>query len=312
MIPTRLTPMRDGFGAFILTHGRPHAVQTVRALHRGGYTGPWWLVLDDEDDTREEYEREWGAERILVFTKDDTAQDMADNGGSRSVVLYARNAVDPFAQALGLTHYMVLDDDYTGFYYRHRQLRPDGAGIRLGATPVRSLDAVLDAMVDFLDTSGALTVAFAQGGDLLGGHDRTFFNLGLSRKAMNLFICRTGRPVRFVGRINEDVNTYVTLGNRGELMFTVTTINLTQGDTQQQAGGMTPAYAASGTYRKSFYTVMMAPSCVKVWAMGSAHYRYHHRVTWNQTVPKILSGRWQRQTERETAPALTPQPPTRT
>ena len=35
------------------------------------------------------------------------------------------------------------------------------------------------------------------------------------RKAMNSFICSVDRPFQFVGRINEDVNTYVLLGSRG-------------------------------------------------------------------------------------------------
>src|SRR5690606_33121942 len=117
----------------------------------------------------------------------------------------------------------------------------------------------------------------------------------LMRKAMNMFFIRTDRPVNFIGRINEDVNTYVTRGNRGELFFTPVHLILNQQDTQSQSGGMTEMYMDEGTYVKSFYTVMMAPSCVKVSAIKGAGRgtnraaRFHHSVKWHHAVPMILS-----------------------
>lgn len=62
-----------------------------------------------------------------------------------------------------------------------------------------------------------LTLAIGQGGDYIGGEKATRFNDGIQpmRKAMNSFICSVDRPFQFIGRINEDVNTYVLLGSRG-------------------------------------------------------------------------------------------------
>lgn len=281
--------MRDDFGAFILTHGRPKQVtRTVNALRRAGYTGKWWLVLDDEDDTRPEYEARWGADRILTFTKRDDLFDLGDNGGSRSVVVYARNALDALAKQVGVSWYVHLDDDYSHFAYRYAE------SDHLWTRYVRQLDRVLAALVDFAESAGALTVAMAQGGDFIGGASSERFRAGLIRKAMNTFVVRAGRPVPFVGRINEDVNTYVTLAGRGELLFTATRVSIEQPDTQTQAGGMTDAYRDGGTYAKSFYTVMMAPSSARVSVMGETQTRIHHRINWNQTAPKILSDRWKR------------------
>ncbi|NDC49659.1 MAG: hypothetical protein EBZ61_11390, partial [Micrococcales bacterium] len=60
--------------------------------------------------------------------------------------------------------------------------------------------------------------------------------------------------------------------------------------TQQTAGGMTDMYRDTGTYMKSFYTVMMLPSCVTVRPMGGATFhRLHHHVKWGYAVPKIIS-----------------------
>ena len=87
------------------------------------------------------------------------------------------------------------------------------------------------------------------------------------------------------------MNTYTTLGRRGELFFTVIQAQLNQLQTQTNAGGMSEMYAASGTYVKSFYSVMYAPSCVSLGTLGdprSPHYRIHHKINWHATAPKIL------------------------
>jgi hypothetical protein len=105
---------------------------------------------------------------------------------------------------------------------------------------------------------------------------------------MNSFICSTDREFQFVGSINEDVNTYTTLGNRGDIFFTFTNIQLDQKDTQSNNGGMTDEYALSGTYVKSFHSVLMHPSGVKVSMMNTNHTRLHHSIKWNNTAPCIL------------------------
>lgn len=105
---------------------------------------------------------------------------------------------------------------------------------------------------------------------------------------MNSFICDTERPFSFMGRFNEDVNTYITHGNRGAVMFSVMELALNQASTQQVAGGMTEAYQENGTYMKSFYSVMHVPSAVKIRTMGEHYRRIHHAIVWNNCVPKII------------------------
>ena len=62
--------MRDDFCAFILTHGRPDKVLTYRTLRRAGYTGKIFIVVDDEDKTRNQYMAEFGEQVLpVVLTK---------------------------------------------------------------------------------------------------------------------------------------------------------------------------------------------------------------------------------------------------
>jgi len=109
------------------------------------------------------------------------------------------------------------------------------------------------------------------------------------RKVMNSFMFRVDRPVQFMGRMNDDVNMYVEHGRRGILLMTSPQLRLQQQVTQQDAGGMTEAYVDLGTYVKSFYSIMYAPSCVKVSELGTTDRRIHHQVVWKYATPKILN-----------------------
>jgi hypothetical protein len=84
------------------------------------------------------------------------------------------------------------------------------------------------------------------------------------------------------------VNVYVTLGSRGGLFLTIANVMLDQKTTQHNAGGLTDIYLDSGTYVKSFYTVMYNPSSVKVALLRSKYTRLHHSVSWVNTVPQII------------------------
>ena len=126
---------------------------------------------------------------------------------------------------------------------------------------------------------------------MIGGIGSPNYKAGIQRKAMNSFFIRTDRYCNFVGRVNEDVNFYVVEGARGELIMSEYHVNVLQMQTQKSSGGMTDLYLSEGTYSKSFYSVMMAPSCVKIYPMGSANRRLHHKVDWRYAVPKVINER---------------------
>jgi hypothetical protein len=111
---------------------------------------------------------------------------------------------------------------------------------------------------------------------------------------MNSFICSTDRPFKFIGAMNEDVNTYTTLATRGSLFFTFTSIQLNQKQTQSQEGGITDMYLRYGTYCKAFTTVMMCPSSVKVSMMNSNNPRLHHAIKWKNTTPMIIDEKYKK------------------
>ena len=281
----------DNFAVFILTHGRPHNVKTYKTLRKQGYTGPIYIIIDNEDKTAIEYRKQYG-DQVIMFDKAAIAEtfDEGDNFQDRRAVIYARNASFEIARALGIEYFLQLDDDYTSF--RHKSTADLAY---MNRKDVKSLDRLFESILEFFKAVPAVTVAMGQGGDFVGGKNGTFGErLILKRKAMNTFFCSISRPFQFFGRINEDVNAYVLRGMRGELFLTFFNVGVQQDITQQNTGGMSEMYLDSGTYTKSFYTVMYAPSCVKIGEIGVGHKRLHHSINWNAAVPCILSEQYRK------------------
>jgi len=267
------------FAVFILTHGRADSVFTYKTLKKCGYTGLVYFIVDNEDKMIDQYIKNFGEEYVKIFDKKMMADsiDEGNNFDNRKVIIHARNACFHIAKDLGIKNFVQLDDDYYYFGYRYET----------GAKIIKNLDRVFEIVLNFYKNTPITSIAFSQGGDHIGG----FSGIKLKRKCMNSFFCSTDRYFQFIGSINEDVNTYTTLGSRGHVFYTFTNIQLDQKDTQSNKGGMTDQYALSGTYVKSFHTVMMQPSSVKISMMNSNHPRLHHSINWKATTPMIISSK---------------------
>jgi hypothetical protein len=283
--------MRNDFAIFILTNGRPDSVHSYDALVRQDYGGKVYIIIDNEDPTADEYRKRFG-DKVIVFDKKKVAAqtDSGDNFDGLCAILYARNACHEIALGLGVKYFMELDDDYMGFYYRL------GTDQKYSFKQIKNLDSVLSLLVGFFESIPAKAIAIAQGGDFMGGEGCTNWieGFGLMRKCMNTFICSTDRPFKFSGRMNEDVTNYVCFASKGNLFLTIPNVSINQLATQSGKGGMTDVYLESGTYVKSFYSIMYSPSCVKIRTMGNKNRRIHHSVSWAHAVPVILDEKYRK------------------
>lgn len=283
--------MENNFAVFILTHGRPDNVKTFTTLKRCGYTGKIYFIVDNEDKTIERYYKNFGVENVKVFDKKAMADkvDEGNNFDERRTITHARNACFEIAKELGLKYFIQLDDDYTSFDYR---LAFEG---NKSVPPIKNLNSCFDKLIRYFSSSNFSSIAFSQGGDFIGGMDN---GKGLyrfsKRKCMNSFLCSTDRQFQFIGAMNEDVNTYTTIGNRGNLFMTIPFVSLTQTATQSQNSGISDMYLKYGTYCKAFTTVMMHPSGVKVSMMNTNNVRLHHLIKWNNTTPMIIDEKFKK------------------
>lgn len=274
----------ENFAIFITTHGRPDSVKTYTTLRRCGYTGRIYLIIDNEDKTAYRYKELYG-DQVIVFDKAEAAKtvDTGDNFPGRGAVVFARNACFDIAEDLGIDWFVQMDDDYTNMKFMFNHLR------QFQHIPIKNIDIVFDLFVRYFSSIEADCISFAQGGDFIGGGDGYYAKtIGTKRKVMNVFFLSPSRRFDFFGRMNDDVNAYLYHGMRGRLMFTILQVGIVQELTQAKGGGMTDLYKDSGTYRKTFYSVMYTPSCVKVSMTGESHRRIHHRISWNNAVPCIV------------------------
>lgn len=283
--------VRSDFVIFILSHGRAKNVRTVSMLKKYKYSGDWFIVIDTDDEQGDLYRENYGKEHIIVFDKDDVdgSFDIMDNFDGRQVPVYARNILFPLAKSMGYQYFLELEDDYPNV--RSRVVDENGV---LRSYYFDCFDDLIDPMIEFLDTTGALTVCWCQTGDLIGGKDSTLYKEVVSRKAMQTFFCNVDRPFEFIGRFNDDVNMYVSNGNRGELIMSIRDISIDQECTQVNDGGIKDMYKRYGTYVKSFYSVILHPSGVKIHVVGDRYVRIHHVVDHEHSYVKIISSRYKK------------------
>lgn len=278
------------FAVFILTHGRPDNVKTLSTLNKCGYTGSIYFIVDNEDKTIDKYIQNFGVENVKIFDKKYYADnvDEGNNFDERRTITHARNACFDIAKELGITYFVELDDDYTSFEFRYEGF--SNGELKLLVKRVTNLDIIFSLFLEFYKQTKFQSIAFSQGGDFIGGVNNGKASYRFSkRKCMNSFLCSTERKFQFIGAMNEDVNTYTTLGSRGVLFLTIPFVSLTQTATQNNKSGITDMYLRFGTYCKAFTTVMMHPSGVKVSMMNSNNPRIHHQIKWNNTAPMIVS-----------------------
>jgi len=282
--------MRNDFAVFIMVWGRPEKMWTAHTLRRQGYTGKIFYVADDLDETLPAYREKYGDD-LLVFSKTEVMDqfDPGDNTGDLRSTMYAVNVIPRLAKENGIKYFFIFCDDYTRFIYKFDE------DLNFKESVINSLDNVFDALLEYYEKTNASTLAMSQNGDFIGGRkSKGSKNIALKRKAMNSFLCSTDRPFQFLGRMNEDVTTYVNLGHKGNLFLTVPNVSLIQMRTQSEKGGLTGMYLDYGTYTKSFFSVMYNPSCVKIGKMGEKHKRIHHKVTWDNAVPCIIGEQYKK------------------
>lgn len=279
--------MCDDFCIFILSYDRPERVKTIWALEKHGYSGDYYIVIDHKSDLQP-YKKEHGEDRVVYLDKDDALPelDRGDNFNHRNCNVYARQQLWGVADDLGYDYFLVLDDDYRNFEYRF----DESFDYIHGYSYPKNIDRYIKAAIQYLNKAGLDTLAMAQGGDFISGDKANLAQkIQTKRKAMNTFLCKTDRPFDYRGTLNEDVNTYVRAQQLGKTFLTINFMSVNQENTQQEEGGLTDIYLDTGTYVKSFYTILYAPSCTSLFRLnGRLNDRIHHRVEWRNAVPKIV------------------------
>jgi len=272
--------MRLDTCVLIPTHKRPHAQLTTKSLRRQGYTGRIIYVVDDEDPTLPEYIEQFGDD-VVVFSKEDAATQTDDghNWGDRTSAVYARNFSFRAVKDAGYRYFIMLDDDYSMWYYRFREDRT------YGVTRIKSLDLLFASLVEYLSEAPLRCISISHSGDHAGGGAGKT-EIGANRKALSVYVCDVERPYQFRGMM-EDYITHIHEQSRGNTMLSVTMAQYVCKEAlHQNEGGLHDVYESRGMYTSCFFTVMYAPSCCRVDAQSPD--KMYHAINGPAAYPRII------------------------
>lgn len=257
--------MRNDFAVFICTHGRPNKQLTLEALKKCGYTGKVYLVLDDTDETIQQYIDNFGADMLLVFDKNHYINTVYTSMAKPyyKCILYAKCAVEDIAKAMKLNAFVIADDDLTGFSIRYPVENS------LKRISKFSMDDALSISVDFLLDADATIMGIGHGGTYFNGvkvfEPNSVSKLINTGVPYNFIFRNTKHNVDWMSAYGEDdvTNNYnSSIGNKVMLMPYMQLTIVPSGSCAE--GGMYDVYANVDAFKLMFFIFMHFPTSVEV------------------------------------------------
>lgn len=283
--------MRDDFAIFVLTHGRPNTQLTLNRLLSAGYSGRYYLVLDDQDKTIQQYIDNFGPDKIIIFDKNHYLNtiDVGTNTPSDKCILYAKAAAEDIALELGLSAFVIADDDITNFRYRY----VDGDLLR--SQPINmDIDTAFEAYIEFLLATDTVSLGFGPtlcyfAGASIFGEEK----IQTLRIPYNFTFRNTKHYVNWVSSYGEDVITDMINSKVGEKWMVMPHIQfdcIAPGSGAE--GGMAETYKSHSQFKLVMYDFMYLPVGIKPllhqgkkWVCG---------IQRDRAFPKIISDSYKR------------------
>ena len=251
--------MRDDFAVFICTHGRPNKQHTYNTLRHCGYTGTIYFIVDNTDNTIQDYIDNYGVDNIFVFDKNyyinSDKYDNGDNVLHDKCIVYAKRAVEDIAKSMSLKYFAISDDDITNFVIRY----PNKS--KLSTYPITNLDLILDNYINILYNNVA-GIGFGYSKSYFKGY-RTFDYTQLSNRSMPYqFVIRNADiDVVWSSWFGEDDITELCSSSLGKVWLSipyVMQVMKTIGNTNTE-GGMVDVYKQFDTFKLNFNIVKYCP-----------------------------------------------------
>ena len=278
--------MRDDFAIFICTHGRPDKQLTLNALRKCGYTGSVYLVLDDTDETIQQYIDNFDADMLLVFDKQhyiDT-NDVGSLPPNFKTILYAKNAVEDMAQSMKLKGFVIADDDIYSF-----RIRLPKDEDHLSSFVITDIDGLLSAYCDFMFDGNFTAVGICGSVHFVAG--RKVFeseNIQKYRVPYNFIFRNADHKMEWVSSFGEDIITAMEYNKRGHKILDIPYF---QYDTIPpgraiETGGMSDLYNSMSQFTLCCYDHIYNPSSIKLCVNRN---RWNAQILKNYVYPKIIS-----------------------
>ena len=282
--------MTKKFAIFILTHGRPHNQLTVKSLQDVGYTGDLYLVVDDQDETFDEYVNAVGADRVIVFNKDHFIRhtDVGLQVPVPKFAVFARNAIEHIAKSMGYKAFMMLDDDITNLRIR----LPSGSSLKSYKINGQ-FDAIIDRAVDLVLSCDIACMGLGFCNLYIGGVENFNKENPRQRLCAEAFIRNTAHPINWRLNMVEDLITSIDAAIDGAVWFQFlpiqVEIKMSEGVVD---GGNSDVYRQLGMYRISFMPVIAYPSSN---AVKFGKKSWISTTSPDKCIPKLISSRYRKE-----------------
>ena len=276
--------MRKDFCFVILCWKRPNALHTLKYLKNINYNGRILFAIDNDDPTKEDYIKVANDYNIeyFTFTKDTTVSDQMYNQKLKSGAVCTRKIVENVIRKKKIKYFCVLDDDYVQFMYPNRK--------RVTSSTLENLINIYCEILN--DIPFVYVMSLAQNGETIAGTEEFYRKSKLKLKAMNYWFCSTDKPVEYAGIMNDDVNAGIYLNKSGH--FSIQYAGCIIQQAQQSSGGMKDVYAAnSAMYQKAMFSVLIAPSFVKLtylrnYSGNTETRRIYHNINRKYAYPYVV------------------------
>ena len=266
---------------FIISHKRPECL-TAKALKKVGYSGEWFVVADDLDET--DYESRYPG-RVKRFCKKEYAAivDTADNLGKMTTPVYARNACFDLAKQGGYDCFGLFDDDLQSFVIR---VIEDN---KLVSKKIKDFTPIFEAYCKYIVDAKFAAGGFVAAGRLVGGINNKLASEKFYYNPTNAYVINTHvEQFPFIGTLWED-STYCYLNNMtGRVVagFLPVVISMVSPGAMKN-GGNKELYASSSNFIAENYGNIIIPSFFK-WTKGGSKHQF------SSDLPKIISERWRK------------------
>ena len=273
------------YATFIISYKRPTNQKTLDYILSAGYSGTWYIVVDDRDPTIEEYKALY-ADHILVFSKEEMLK-ITDNPiypPELNFAVYARNACEQFANKLGLDSFIVLDDDIKSF-----SLRYDEDGFLRNRKLVNNITEIFENILLYMLEANVSCASSGYQNIYWGGVEK-FTERDLKdslRLPIEAYFRNNSFKVNWVNLMGEDLVSGVKYGREGQVWLMLPFLQVVMPPCLKltEEGGHTDTYRKYSDIGLNVFFKIWQPNAFTVFLKGD---QWCHSVRKDYAVPKIV------------------------